>query len=56
MKLTSMLLKISQKETIDKKELEEIEKMQKDMTDLFKKRSLTNNFDMDFVNSEIRKP
>ena len=56
MKLTSMLLKMSQKETIDKKELEEIEKMQKDMTDLFKKRSLTNNFDMDFVNSEIRKP
>ncbi len=55
MKLTSMLLKISQKETIDKKELEEIEKMQKDMTDLFKKRSLTNNFDIDFVNSEIRK-
>ena len=54
-KLTSMLLKISQKETIDKKELEEIEKMQKDMIDLFEKRTLTNKFDIDFVNSELRK-
>ena len=54
-KLTSMLLKISQKETIDKKELEEIEKMQKDMIDLFEKRTFTNKFDIDFVNSELRK-
>ena len=54
-KLTSMLLKISQKETIDKKELEEIEKMQKDMLDLFEKRTLTNKFDINFVNSELRK-
>ena len=53
--LTSMLLKISQKETIDKKELEEIEKMQKDMLDLFEKRTLTNKFDINFVNSELRK-
>ena len=54
-KLTSMLLKISQKETIDKKELEEIKKMQKDMIDLFEKRTLTNKFDINFVNSELRK-
>ena len=53
--LTSMLLKISQKETIDKKELEEIKKMQKDMIDLFEKRTFTNKFDIDFVNSELRK-
>ena len=51
--LISIVLKLS-KDTISEDELNDMEKIQKEITDLIKNRSLFNNLDIDYINKKIR--
>ena len=52
--LISLVLKLS-KDTISEDELNDMKKIQKEITDLIKNRSLFNNLDIDYINKKIRK-
>jgi len=54
LKLIDLILRLS-KNTISEEELKGIEKIQKEVTDLVKNRSLFNNLDIDYINKKIRK-
>ena len=54
LKLIDLILRLS-KNTISEEELKGIEKIQKEVIDLVKNRSLFNNLDMDYINKKIRK-
>ena len=51
--LINLVLKLS-KDTISEDELNDMEKIQKEITDLIKNRSLFNNLDIDYINKNIR--
>ena len=53
LKLIDLILRLS-KNTISEEELNGIEKIQKEVTDLIKNRSLFNNRDIDYINKKIR--
>ena len=55
LKLMSMMLKISNKETFSETEIEEITKLHKEILALSENRTLTDNIDMDFLKKEIVK-
>ena len=55
MKLLALLLKLSKKEQLDKTEYEEIQDMQKTISNFMQKRSFANDMDMEFINKEIKK-
>ena len=52
-KLMELILKLS-KDTISEDELNDMKKIQKEVTDLIKNRSLFNNLDIDYINKKIR--
>ena len=52
-KLMELILKLS-KDTISEDELNDMKKIQKEVTDLIKNRSLFNNLDIDYINQKIR--
>ena len=52
--LINLVLKLS-KDTISEDELNDMKKIQKEVTDLIKNRSLFNNLDIDYINKKIRK-
>jgi len=52
-KLVDLILKLS-KDTISEDELNDMKKIQKEITDLIKNRSLFNNLDIDYINKKIR--
>ena len=52
-KLLELILKLS-KDTISEDELNDMKKIQKEITDLIKNRSLFNNLDIDYINKKIR--
>ena len=52
-KLVDLILKLS-KDTISEDELNDMKKIQKEVTDLIKNRSLFNNLDIDYINKKIR--
>ena len=52
-KLMELILKLS-KDTISEDELNDMKKIQKEITDLIKNRSLFNNLDIDYINQKIR--
>ena len=51
--LISLVLKLS-KDTISEDELNDMKKIQNEITDLIKNRSLFNNLDIDYINKKIR--
>jgi hypothetical protein len=51
--LIKLVLKLS-KDTISEDELNDMEKIQKEITDLIKNRSLFNSLDIDYINKKIR--
>ena len=51
--LINLVLKLS-KDTISEDELNDMKKIQKEVTDLIKNRSLFNNLDIDYINKKIR--
>ena len=51
--LIKLILKLS-KDTISEDELNDMKKIQKEVTDLIKNRSLFNNLDIDYINQKIR--
>ena len=51
--LISLVLKLS-KDTISEDELNDMKKIQKEITDLIKNRTLFNNLDIDYINKKIR--
>jgi hypothetical protein len=51
--LINLVLKLS-KDTINEDELNDMKKIQKEITDLIKNRSLFNNLDIDYINKKIR--
>ena len=51
--LIKLILKLS-KDTISEDELNDMKKIQKEITDLIKNRSLFNNLDIDYINKKIR--
>ena len=53
LKLIDLILRLS-KNTISEEELKGIEKIQKEVTDLVKNRSLFNSLDIDYINKKIR--
>ena len=53
LKLVDLILKLS-KDTISEDELNDTKKIQKEITDLIKNRSLFNNLDIDYINKKIR--
>ena len=53
LKLIDLILRLS-KNTISEEELKGIEKIQKEVIDLVKNRSLVNNLDIDYINKKIR--
>ena len=55
LKLISLLLKMSTGEKIEKNELDEIEKLYRDISKLVGERSFKNNLDIDFIKKEISK-
>ena len=55
LKLISLLLKMSTGEKIEKNELDEIEKLYRDISKLVGERSFKNNLDIDFVKKQIIK-
>jgi len=55
MKLLSLLLKLSKKEQLDKTEYEEIEDIQKTISNFMQKRSFANDMDMEFITKDIKK-
>ena len=52
--LIDLIVKLS-KNTISEEELKNIEKFQKEITDLIKNRTFFNNIDIDYINENIRK-
>ena len=52
--LINLVLKLS-KDTISEDELNDMKKIQKEVTDLIKNRSLFNDLDIDYINKKIRK-
>ena len=52
-KLMELILKLS-KDTISEDELNDMKKIQNEITDLIKNRSLFNNLDIDYINKKIR--
>ena len=54
MKLLSLLLKLSKKEQLDKTEYEEIQDMQKTISNFMQKRSFANDMDMEFITKDIK--
>jgi hypothetical protein len=52
-KLLELILKLS-KDTISEDELNDMKKIQNEITDLIKNRSLFNNLDIDYINQKIR--
>ena len=52
--LINLVLKLS-KDTISEDELNDMKKIQKEITDLIKNRSLFNDLDIDYINKKIRK-
>ena len=52
-KLMELILKLS-KDTISEDELNDMKKIQNEVTDLIKNRSLFNNLDIDYINQKIR--
>ena len=52
--LIYLIVKLS-KNTISEEELKNIEKFQKEITDLIKNRTFFNNIDIDYINENIRK-
>lgn len=55
LKLMSMMLKISNKENLSEKEIEEIQKLYENILDLSQNRTFTNNIDKNFLKNEIVK-
>ena len=55
MKLLALLLKLSKKEQLDKTEYEEIEDIQKTISNFMQKRSFANDMDMEFITKDIKK-
>ena len=55
LKLISLLLRMSNGEKIEKNEMDEIEKLRRDITQLVGERSFKNNLDIDFIKKEISK-
>ena len=53
LKLIDLILRLS-KNTISEEELKGIEKIQKEVIDLVKNRSLFNSLDIDYINKKIR--
>ena len=53
LKLIDLILRLS-KNTISEEEFKGIEKIQKEVIDLVKNRSLVNNLDIDYINKKIR--
>ena len=51
--LINLVLKLS-KDTISEDELNDMKKIQKEITDLIKNRTLFNNLDIDYINKKIR--
>jgi len=51
--LMELILKLS-KDTISEDELNDMKKIQNEITDLIKNRSLFNNLDIDYINQKIR--
>ena len=51
--LINLVIKLS-KDTISEDELNDMKKIQKEVTDLIKNRSLFNNLDIDYINKKIR--
>ena len=51
--LINLVLKLS-KDTISEDELNDMKKIQKEVTDLIKNRSLFNDLDIDYINKKIR--
>ena len=51
--LINLVLKLS-KDTISEDELNDMKKIQKEITDLIKNRSLFNSLDIDYINKKIR--
>jgi hypothetical protein len=52
-KMMELILKLS-KDTISEDELNDMKKIQNEITDLIKNRSLFNNLDIDYINQKIR--
>ena len=55
LKLISLVLRMSNGEKIEKNEIDEIEKLRRDITQLVGERSFKNNLDIDFIKKEISK-
>ena len=55
LKLISMILKLSRKENLSEAEIQEITKLYDEISTLSKKRSLSDNLDMNFLKKEIVK-
>ena len=53
LRLIDLILKLS-KDTISEDELNDMKKIQNEITDLIKNRSLFNNLDIDYINQKIR--
>tara|TARA_Y100001936_G_scaffold78930_1_gene77402 strand:+ start:15677 stop:16180 length:504 start_codon:yes stop_codon:yes gene_type:complete len=54
LKLTSILLKISNGEKIDENEMKEIEKFHSEISKLVSKRNFKNDLDIDFIKNQMR--
>ena len=55
LKLISMLMKISKKETVSEKDLQDIEKLYDEILTFSDERNLINNLDLDFLKKQIQK-
>ena len=55
LKLVSMMLKISNKESLSESEIKEIKKLQEEILTLAKNRTLSNDIDLGFLKKEIVK-
>ena len=55
LKLISLLLRMSNGEKIEKNEMDEIEKLRRDITQLVGERSFKNNLEIEFIKKEISK-
>ena len=55
LKLISLLLRMSNGEKIEKNEIDEIEKLRRDITQLVGERSFKNNLEIEFIKKEISK-
>ena len=55
LKISFLLLKLSKKEQLDKTEYEEIQDMQKTISNFMQKRSFANDMDMEFITKKIQK-